>query len=433
MKKSVFFLLLFSVTGGGIFAQQKVSLTLYEAQAYALEHNRTLMNASLDIKSAEATRWKSIATMLPQASASFDYSNFCGFEMNFGAMSIPMNPSGSLTAKASVAVNGVMVVNTQLSKIALDMAQVTQQKTEQEIANQVKSMYYSILTMEKTDSLLAMNLNNLRKLHQFTENSVKVGIAEQTDADKLLVQVAEMETSVNSTQRSLEILYNSLRLQLGLSADTEIELTQTIDNLLNPEAALKVLTVDFDLNNNYSYTLLKQATKLSEKQVTLNAWNYGPTLSAFYQYTKKTYFGKEEGFSNTPPNLVGFSLSLPIFSSGVNYSKLVESKIAYKKQLNTFTDTEESLRINHRQLRYNLSSAYESFETQRKNIEVSQRLFDNTMRKYEKGVASSLEVTSSATSLIVAQNSYVQALMGFVSAQIALEQLLNVNNTTKNN
>ena len=431
MKKRVLFLSLALITGGGVFAQQKVSLTLREAQAYALEHNRTLMNASLDVKSAEASRWKSIASMLPQASANFDYSNYCGFEMNFGAMSIPMNPSGSFTAKASVAINGVLIINTQLSKIALTMAEVTQQKTEQAIINQVKSMYYSILTMRKTDSLLVKNLENLKKLQQFTENSVKVGIAEQTDADKLMVQVAEMKTSVNSTQRSLEILYNSLRLQFGLASDVEIELTQSIDNLLDPEVALKLLSSDFNLDNNYSYQLLKQSTNLSKRQVALNAWNYGPTLSAFYQYTKKTYFGKEEGFSNTPPNLVGFSISLPIFSSGVNYSKLVESRIAYEKQQNTFADTEESLKINHRQLLYNLNSAYESYETQKKNIAVTQRLFDNMSRKYEKGVASSLEVTNTATTLVAAQNSYVQALMSLITAQIALEELLNVNNLKK--
>ncbi len=40
-------------------------------------------------------------------------------------------------------------------------------------------------------------------------------------------------------------------------------------------------------------------------------------------------------------------------------------------------------------------------------------------------MASSLEVTTTGTNLIAAQNSYVQALMGVVNAQIALEKLLN--------
>jgi outer membrane protein TolC len=103
-----------------------------------------------------------------------------------------------------------------------------------------------------------------------------------------------------------------------------------------------------------------------------------------------------------------------------------EAKLGYKQQLNTFDDTRESLIIQHRQLSYNLTSSYESLETQEKNMVVVQRVFDNVSRKYEQGIASSLDVTNSGTELISAQNSYVQALLDVVTAQIELEQLLNV-------
>ena len=53
---------------------------------------------------------------------------------------------------------------------------------------------------------------------------------------------------------------------------------------------------------------------------------------------------------------------------------------------------------------------------------------DNALKiakKYEYGVASSLDVTNSGTNLIAAQSSYVQSLLEIVNAQISLEQLLN--------
>ena len=56
---------------------------------------------------------------------------------------------------------------------------------------------------------------------------------------------------------------------------------------------------------------------------------------------------------------------------------------------------------------------------------VAKRVFDNIAKKYEYGVASSLDVTNSGTNLISAQNSYVQSLLEIVNAQISLEQLLN--------
>ena len=428
MKRNILiFSLIFFMVGQG-FSQEGLNLTLKEAQDQALEHNRTLKNASLEIQKAEAARWQAIATMLPQAHVNLDYSNYMGFELNFGPTPIPMNPSGNLTAQVAVALSGSQIVGSQLGDIAKKMAEINLENTEQDILNQVKTLYYSILIMDETVILLDKNLENIKKLYEFTENSVKVGVTDQTDADQLMVQVATMETTINSTKRSLEMIYNSLRLQMGVMASTEIALTQTIDDLLNIEGALQLLQADFDLDNNFNYQLVKQSANLSEKQIAMNAWAYGPSISAFYQYTKKTYFGKEEGFNMTPPNLVGAAIAIPIFSSGARYTKLREAKIAHEVQLNTLADTEESLIIQHSQLRYNLTSAFESYDTQKKNIEVNQRILTNVSKKYEQGMASSLDVTTTGTNLITAQNSYVQALMQVVTAQIELEKLLNIDN-----
>ena len=47
-------------------------LSLQQAQEYALEHSRTIANASIDVQKAQAGKWQAIASMLPQSSASSD-------------------------------------------------------------------------------------------------------------------------------------------------------------------------------------------------------------------------------------------------------------------------------------------------------------------------------------------------------------------------
>ncbi len=404
---------------------QKLSLTMEDAQNYALEHNRTLKNATLDIQKAEATRWQTIATMLPQVNAKFDYQNMCGYEMNFGGAPIPLNPTGNLGVTAALAVSGEQIVGTMLGSIAMRMSDISLKKTEKVISDQVETIYYSTLVLEQTLDLLNENLKNLQKLMNSTQNAVDAGVAEQVDADKLAVQVATMETQINSIERSLVMSYNTMHLQLGVPVETELEFTQSIDDLLNIDTAFALLSESFMLDNNYDYQLLKENVDLSKKQVLMKEWAFGPQLSAFYQYSYKTYFGKSEGLNMTPPNMVGVSVSLPIFSSGNRLKAVKEAKLNHEQQLNTLADTEDALKVQHRQLSYNLSSSYENFEIQKKNIEVIKRVFDNVSEKYDHGMASSLEVTNSSTELIAAQSSYVQALLEFVNAQIALEQLLN--------
>ena len=403
----------------------KVAFTLQQAQEYALQHNNTLKNASIDIQKAEAAKWQVISSMLPQVSAAGDYSNYFGYTMDFGAMSIAMPPYVSLGITTAVGFSGAQIISLQLSDISKRMSDINLHKSEQEICDQVKVLYYSALVTEESLKLLEENQASMQKLYDISKKSVDVGVSEQTDADQLLVQVTTMANTIEATKRSLEMVYNSLRLQLNLDPSTEITLLQDLDNLVNEDSARELMNEEFDIDNNYNYQLLKESTELARKQIAMTGWSNGPTLSVYHQYTTKKYFSDEMRMDMTPPNMMGVKLSLPIFNSGKTYLAIKDAKLAYQKQFNTLKDTELALKVQYSQLLYNLRSSIERLDTQRQNVDVARRVFDNIAKKYEYGVASSLDVTNSGTSLISAQSSYVQALLDMVNAQISLEQLLN--------
>lgn len=402
-------------------------LTLREAQEYALQHSRTIMNSSLAIRQAEAAKWQSIAAMLPQVNATADYSDMLGYTMNFSGQKIAMPPYIQYGATAAVGVSGAQIVGTQIARISKAMSDVSYRQTEQEVAENVKTLYFSALVAEQTIELLQQNLESLNKLYKFSAKAVEVGTAEKLDADQILVQVATMENSLSSSERSLEVIYNSLRLALCLEHNREIELTQTLEEVLDIDRAMLMMNDDFLLENNFTWQLMQKNVELSRKQYTKAGWNYGPTLSAYYQYTGKQYLTNENTFNMTPPNMVGISLKVPIFSSGLNHAIRKSARLAYETQVNNLSDTELSLRLLHRQYKYNLTSAYERYQTQRKSVDVSQSVFDNMTKKYQYGMSSALDVTNSSTALINAQTNYVTVALEFVNAQIQLEQLLNKN------
>lgn len=431
MKKNFIVCLLAILPSLGTMAQEAPSqadalvLSLQEAKQYAIEHNRTIQNAGLSVKQAEAARWQSIASMLPQVSGSLDYTNMCGYEMNLGGMPIPMNPTGSLSLQASMTVGGQQIVGSLISDLAIEMQDVAKAKTIQAIEANVTNVYVNILATTETVDLLRKNLGNLQSLSEMTQSAVEVGAAEQIDADQLSVQVASMESAINTTERTVEVLQSSLRLLLGIPAETSVTLTDRLDAILNADEAMKLLSTELNLDSNYDYTLAKQQAELAQKQVTLKAMEYVPTLTGFYQYSGKTYFGEKEGMNMTPPNTVGVTLNVPLWSSGVRAAGVTEKKLAYQAAQNTLADTEDQLRVSDRQYRYDLVSAYDNYQIQKRNIEVTQRVFDNMAKKFEYGYASSLDVTNTSTNLITAQQNYIQALTSMVQAHVNLKNLLN--------
>lgn len=429
MKRLIFALsafMLASLAFAQVQTEDTLALSLEDAKKFALEHNRTLQNASLAVKQKYAARWQSIATMLPQASASLDYMNMCGYEMELMGLGVPMNPYGTFGVKASMAVSGTMVVGAVISNIAVKMADITAKKSEQTVINNVVTTYYSILTMESTLKLLEKNYENLKILHKRAQKAVDVGAAEQTSADQIEVQVNSFETQINDTKVNKEVLTSMMRLYLGLGMDENIELTDGFDNLIKPDETQLILDREFNIENNYDYQLVVKQTELAKKQEVLAAMSFVPTLSAYYQYSAKTYFGKEAGFNNTPPNVVGVSLSIPLWTSGKNTYSIKEKRWAREAAENTQKETEDKLNISNYQLRYNLKSAYDKFKVQEKNIEVCQKVLDNTSKKFEYGYGSSTDVTTASQSLINAQTSYVSALLSTVEAYLNLKDLLNV-------
>ena len=460
MKKSLFSIIVFIISLIPFSSAQEKStlnLTLGEAQDYAVQHNYALQNAALDVKKAEATRWQTLASMLPQVKAGFDYQNMCGYEMNLGGRTsvssmmpdsitiggvtmpisfpssssddntstgIPMNPSGTFSITASIALTGAQIVGTLLNDIAIDMANITQRQSEQTTRANVKTAYTSILIMEQTVTLLDSSLQNMQQLLATTEASVRAGASEQVNADKIKVQVASMQNSLNSTKRSLTMLYNSLILLLGADVDTKLQLTTPLQQVLDVDQAAKLTMGGFRIEDNYNYQLLQQSENLAQKQMTLAWMDFTPTLSAYYQYSDKTYFGKDAGFNMTPPNMIGASVSLPLFQSGSRMAKIKSAKIDYQETLNSKQQAEDGLRVQYNQLCYDLVSAIESYNIQRENLDVTRRVFRNISEKYTYGRASNLEVTNASTDILTAQSNYIQAVMSVVQAQVALENLL---------
>lgn len=403
-----------------------LNLSLQEAQDYAVAQNRSLKNADLAVQKAYATRWQTIASMLPSVDMSWAYQSMMGYKMNFGGMPIEMPDNGTLGITASVGINGQAIVGALLNNTAIEMQKLNLEISEDNLRANVKSSYASVLVLEDVVKLLDSSLKNIENLAAMTQRSVEVGAAEQTTADQILVRVNTLKNNINANKRSTQLAINALKVLLNVPAETELTLTTQLSDMMSAEAIVALLGKDFVLENNLSYQTLAKNVELAKKNVHMAGWAYGPTIGVGYQYSEKDYFGKKEGFNMTPPNALSIQVSMPLWSSGKRAAGVVEKKIALEEARNTFEETADNLGIQNEQLRYNLQNAYETYTNEQENMSVTQRVFDNTSRKFQQGVASNLDLVNASNDLITAQSTYVQAVLTLVNAEVELEKFLNL-------
>ena len=415
-------------------APKLLSLSLKEAQDYAVGSNRTLKNASLAVQEAYAQRWQTIASMLPSADASYAYNDYFGYTSILSMKNpftgeqmetpISMPNVGAFTVTAAVGINGQAIVGALLNNVAIEMKKIALEKSESELRSSITSSYVSVLALRSISNLLDSSLNNIENLERMTQDAVNVGTAEQTAADQIHVRVNTLKNSINVQKRNIELATNSLKVLLDVPVETELVLTESIDQVLSPERVLNLLSQNFAVENNLNYQLLSKQVELAKRNVHMAGWAYGPTVALAYNYTNQQYYG-EGGMRMTPPNVVQVSVKMPLWSSGKRAAGVVEKKIALEEAKNTLSETTDNLSIQYRQLCFNLTNAYETYMNEKENIEVTQRVFHSTTEKFKWGAASNLELTNASNDLINAQSTYVQAMLSLVNAQAELEEFLN--------
>lgn len=456
--KVIRILLAVILISGGLFAQEStvLKLDLEQAQQYAIEHNKSLKNVRTDVAIVKQQFRQAIAQGLPQISGSLDYTNYFNYEIEFkfgggtsnspdidetnlddgdyallsylndmmggGPTSIKMKNSSAAKLQVSQLVfNGQYITGIQIAKLSRILADMNVVKSEIDVKESIISTYYISLLTNKSIELIDKNIENLNKTLEKTQALLAAGMVEETDLEQIEMSIIMLQTTRNSLLRNAELNSNMMKFQLGLDYDTEIELTEDFDNIINNVDVSAIINEQFNPSQNINMQIIEKQEALSKTMIDIERWSFTPSIVAVYNRNIKII---TTDFDMNPNNLLALSLNVPIFSSGLRKAKLEQKKLQYLQVQNNKEIFNDQLLMQEKQLRYNLKSALEQFENQKKNIELAQKIYDKTEIKFRQGTASGFDLIQANSSLLQAQNSYISAAMELLQAKLKFDKLL---------
>lgn len=432
MKRRLITFLVAAVCFLGVQAQeapQALSLTVNEAVDYALEHNRSVSSARYDLLASEKGVWEAIAAGLPSLEGSVSMTNNLIIPvMIFNGMSFKVGSNyeyaNGISASTTV-FNAPYLVGIQTAKLARSITQKGLAQTEEDTRENVITTYYLILVSHQTLDVLEKNITNLEEILTSTKAMFSVGMAEATDVDQMQSTVTTLRNTRSSMERSIEVNYNMLRFLLGVGRETEIKLSEGLDDVLATDQIESVLEDSFNIEENITYQMVKDQVSLSELSLKGAKASVLPSLGAAWSYSRAGR-GDDIGalmFANG--SYVALQLRVPIFASGLRNTGIQKAKINLEKANNTRMMVSDQLLLQEKQLRYNLVSANEQYKSQKENIEISERVLTSFQNKYNQGMASSLELTMANNNYLTAQNSYLSSLMNLLQTRVAFDKLMN--------
>lgn len=403
---------------------QPQTLSLQDAVGFAVEHNKSLKASRLNIELQQKMITEAISAGIPQINANLNYQTNFGQSVSMGetGLSIKMEDNFTLGASASWTVlNGEWIVGIQTAKIAKTLASQQVDADALDIKSTIYNSYYTILVCERLVQILQENLDNMSQILEHTQNMYNAGSVEISDVDQIRITVGQLNNSLLSMERTLDVNYNLLRIQLGLKAGTPITLTDRLDDFLGEEGFTNLAIKDFDINNNLQYQLTLTQEELQKKAVSAKKWAYAPTLSAGYNYQYQIVSG---GFM-TIPHTATVTLSVPIFSGLQRKSQLDQEKITLQQTQLNKSLLEDQLRLNEAQYKYDLQNATENYNLQKENVEVAKSVLGHYQAKFNVGNISSLDLTQANNNYLEAENNYTSACLDLLEAQTNLLKLYN--------
>lgn len=418
------------------------AFSLQQAIDYALQSSATVQNAQLDVQSAKARVGEIRAVGLPQVTAQGQLMDNLIIPTAFLPATFGRDPktvppdappqafqfgvqyTGSASINASQLIfDGSYFVGLKAASTYNQLAQKSLTQSKVSTVESVTKAYYGVLVAQERLKLLEYNVKRLDTLFQQTQLQYQNGFVEKIDVDRIEVQFNNLKVDQQRTTRLVELNWALLKFQMGYSPNAPIELT---DQLL-PEN-VENLQVDtqgkLDYGQRIEYSLLQTQKELNLLDLKNNRTGYYPRLVAIgsfgYNHGSNEFdFFNRAWFSNAS---IGLNLTIPIFDGLSKHYKIQQTKLAYQKTINSTRQLEYSIDLQVQQARINLTNGLDALKTQRRNLELAERVAQVSKIKYQQGVGSNIEVINAEASFKEAQTNYYSALYDAIIAKIDVDK-----------
>ncbi|WP_167598190.1 TolC family protein [Leeuwenhoekiella sp. ZYFB001] len=423
---------------------ESYALTLQEAITYGLENSYDAKNALTDVEIALKQKWEVIAQGLPQISGEVTYQNQFIQPTSFipavvfdpsadPGDFIPVQFSQKQNASAVATWNqlifdGSYIVGVQSAKTLLQISENAKVKTDLEVKQAIIEAYGNVLLAQESVAILQKNIETVNKNLNDTQKIFENGLGEEEDVEQLQITALGLETQLNNTVRQLAIAYDMLKLTLGIPIDSKLMVTDELEDLTLQYYDLNLLTQDINPEQNIDYRIAQDQTNLAETEVKLEKSKALPRLSAYLNYgaagasNSFTFLSDEQRYFEQ--SILGVSLTVPIFSSGMRAAKTAQKELAYQQSLEDLERARNQVKLQIATARNDYQFALDNFATQEKNLDLAERIENKNSIKFFEGIASSFELSEAQTQLYQAQQDYLQAMYDVIANKAALEKVL---------
>jgi len=411
-----------------VYAQDTLPLSLKRAVEIALAPEgsprvalaeESIRQSQTGVAQARAAFLPDIETSVTDQSETVNLKSY-GLNIQVPGFSLPsiVGPFSLFDARAT-ATQSVFDFSSirkyQSSKVSVAATKADADTTRNQVSDSVARAYLACL---RADAKLETERANV----DLSDALLKLSNRQKTAGTGLAIEVTRAEVQLANDRQNLIVAENDRRkavLQLlramGLNLDAHILFT---DKLAYKPVDVGPMEAALEKARKERAELKAQAMREEIAKL-----NYGsvkaerlPSISAFGNYG--TIGGEIAGA--LPTRAVGITMKIPVFDGGRKEARRAESLSELRQEQIRTRDVKQQVELDVRLALDSIHSAASQVETANDGLTLSENELAQARRRYEGGVANSIEVTDAQTRLDRARDNQIAALYNYNLARLDL-------------
>lgn len=418
----------------------QTTLTLDEATQLALQNNRTLRNAALDIQMAGEQKREAFTQYFPKISASvlafytFDElvkgdgvipqevallgSQFMPLVgQPFSYNELDRGYSASLSIMQPLYAGGQIRTGNKLANIQRDAMQLQLEMKEKDIVMRISNAYWQIAQVQYNQQTLDAADRQMEEVLKTVQTYVDAGLTQRNDLLKVQLRQQELASSRLKLNNAEHVLRLLLAQMVGMAGED----VNIVANSIEPEAPSQVFVSSQEaVQQRRELQLAQKGIEAEQLQVKMERGKHLPTLAIGLVGMQTGFGGISDDVkpyvdrSRTNAMVVG-TLSVPISAWWGGSHAIRRHKMKLEQARNTAQDAREQLQIDIEQAWSNLTEAYDQVGIAKKSVAQAEENLRMTADQHRAG-------TITLTDLLDAETLHRQARTSLASALATYQQ-----------
>ncbi len=415
------------------------AITLEESIQIARENNKELLAEKSGFESAEWAKKNAFTNLLPKASfnstlvridnETYHQANapiqIPGVGMEFPAM-FPVYKTtytNNVTIQQPVFNGGKVILGYQLAGLAKKQSELAVQNKKKDLTYAVASTYFGILKLQDLRTLSQKSLESTLSHLEKVQKNYNVGTSKKSDVLQWQVKQKNDETSISEIENSIDELYSFWQILLGTEKEalepSGIGMTKYDSETLQYAAmeknelqrAAEEFLAEVEKTSPFIQTL-ELAKKMMEKNYYMAKGEFLPSLNLLFSYQFESddefdFYGEDNW------NLVA-AISVPIFTSGTNYSNLKKAKYDLKKTQYETESTRENYLVAAKNVFHKLVTKARTVEDNKTALEFARENHKIINELYTQGMVTNSELLDAETMLFGSEMNLVASYYDYI-------------------